>query len=211
MNWSRLKKTIRELPVLSLELWFKRRRVLSYLRYCREGGSSSGTVDRIEFKELRRLAEMSQRHGGPIIEIGTLFGLSCQALCLGKADHQCVFAVDRFSWNPIGLPTWRHREMTRNNLAFFIEGGDVQLVEKEAREFYLNYHGAQPALVFIDAGHSYESVKNDINWAVGQDAFIICGDDFSFPGVEKAVRERFGSEFKIVGDMWIVFSSIKTD
>lgn len=211
MNLSRFAKATKELPILCWELWSKRRQVLSYLRYCREEGSSSGTVDRIEFKELRRLAEMSRRHGGPIIEIGTLFGLSCQALCLGKADHQRVFAVDRFSWNPIGLPKWRHREMTRNNLAFFIERGDVQLVEKEAREFYLDYHGEQPALVFIDAGHSYESVNNDINWAVGQDAFIICGDDFSFPGVEKAVREQFGSEFEVVGDMWIIFSSITTN
>lgn len=211
MNYFRLAKATRELPILFWELWSKRRQLLSYLRYCREGESSSGTVDRIEFNELRRLAEMSQQHGGPIIEIGTLFGLSCQALCLGKADHQCVFAVDRFSWNPIGLPAWRHREMTRNNLAFFIERGDVQLVEKKAEGFYRDYHGEQPALIFIDAGHSYDSVRKDISWAIEQHAFIICGDDFSFPGVEKAVRERFGSEFNLVGDMWIVIPSMTTD
>ena len=53
--------------------------------------------------------------------------------------------------------------------------------------------------VFIDADHSYECVKKDIEaWLpkvrVGG---VMAGDDFGHHGVRKAVKEVFGNNFKV--------------
>lgn len=62
-------------------------------------------------------------------------------------------------------------------------------------------------LVYLDAGHSYEEVKADIEaWLpLLRDGGILCGHDFDnvdsedsimFPGVRKAVEEAFGDDFE---------------
>jgi predicted O-methyltransferase YrrM len=60
--------------------------------------------------------------------------------------------------------------------------------------------------VFIDANHSYKSVKEDIEaWLpkvrVGG---LLTGHDYSnqFPGVVRAVKERFEGSFYVSGDVW---------
>ena len=57
-------------------------------------------------------------------------------------------------------------------------------------------------MVFIDADHSYEGVLKDINFADAVHAPIVCGDDYSFPGVSRAVNERYGDLVSCIGDMW---------
>lgn len=52
-------------------------------------------------------------------------------------------------------------------------------------------HGILPDLVYVDAAHDYQSVRADIMTALElfPDA-LLCGDDFQWPGVAQAVRER---------------------
>jgi len=64
-------------------------------------------------------------------------------------------------------------------------------------------------LVFIDADHRYESVRNDIkNWLplIKSNGFLT-GHDYghpNFPGVKKSVDEYFGDSIMIRGDrVWI--------
>ncbi len=56
-----------------------------------------------------------------------------------------------------------------------------------------------PNFVFIDADHSYEAVKKDIDawWPLVKDNGILAGHDYDhnnrgWPGVYKAVHEKFG-------------------
>lgn len=63
--------------------------------------------------------------------------------------------------------------------------------------------------VLIDGGHDYESVAQDIAiWLPHvRPGGILAGDDYSehdFPGVVKAVKERFGSQYRHFGTTWAV-------
>lgn len=162
-----------------------------------------GTVDSAEFQGLVTLANQAAAHPGPIIEIGTLFGYSTQALALGKRADQPLLAVDNYSWNPIGIPQWRHQELTAKNLTYLARTQNVRLEVCSNADFYARYNGPAPAMVFIDAGHDYTQASIDIGWARKVGAAIICGDDYSWPGVAKAVEEAFGKNYHLVGDMWV--------
>ena len=58
--------------------------------------------------------------------------------------------------------------------------------------------------VFIDAGHEYEEIKNDIiNWGPKlKSGGILAGHDFHYPPVTKAVQELVPN-FKVFGNSWI--------
>jgi hypothetical protein len=64
-------------------------------------------------------------------------------------------------------------------------------------------------VIFIDAGHSYESVKKDIEvWFVKMKPFsIMSGHDYStsWPGVIKAVDEFFGKPDKVENNCWFKY------
>lgn len=175
----------------------------AFLNFGDGASPPGGTVDSVEFEGLIKLAREASAHAGPIIEIGTLFGYSTQALALGKRHEQPLIAVDNFCWNPMGMPSWRHAELTAKNLVFLTRTQNVRLETSSNADFYANYAGATPSMVFIDAGHDYTQASLDIAWARQAGASIICGDDFSWPGVAQAVRENFDEAFYLVGDMWV--------
>lgn len=63
--------------------------------------------------------------------------------------------------------------------------------------------------VFIDAGHDYKSVKEDIeHWfkkvKIGG---IIAGHDCYLPDVQKAVTEYFGNDIQISESCWIFYKN----
>ncbi len=142
---------------------------------------------------------------GPILEIGTLFGHTTQLLCLHKAPGQHVITIDDFSWNPFHMSPAEHREFTRASLRCAIASHDVSLIDNGTTEFYKSYNGTRPSMIFIDAGHDYQSVRDDIAWCLSRDIPIICGHDYSeqFPGVKRAVDDAFGGAIERHGTLWI--------
>ena len=56
-------------------------------------------------------------------------------------------------------------------------------------------------LVMIDASHDYESVRADIAawWPKIKRGGVLAGDDYCWPGVERAVQEAFGARVKVLG------------
>ena len=59
-------------------------------------------------------------------------------------------------------------------------------------------------MVFIDAGHDYEEVKADIEAWQPKCTKLLCGHDYYvFPGVKKAVMEKFGVP-RICDSIWYV-------
>lgn len=85
---------------------------------------------------------------------------------------------------------------------------DITSSLREIRDVTLNKFD----IVFIDADHSYENTLADIKaWLpLVRDGGYICGHDFGtvqFPGVDKAVREVFGNDFRLLhydqhGGIW---------
>ena len=68
-----------------------------------------------------------------------------------------------------------------------------------------------PSLVFIDAEHTYEACKKDIEtwWPLLREGGIIAGHDYDpagtyWPGVYKAVNEIFPSKFYEAMFVWSV-------
>jgi predicted O-methyltransferase YrrM len=166
----------------------------------------SGTIDNTEYNALVDLAKaVNVSHSnGIIIEIGALFGLSTQAILEGGKNLKVV-TIDNFTWNPVGLTPERHEQMLRSNLSYFIREARLEIFKGSSSEYLKNrYSGEKVAMVFIDADHSYEGVLKDINLAESVDAKIVSGDDYSFPGVKRAVEERYSGFVRHAGDMWWV-------
>jgi predicted O-methyltransferase YrrM len=68
-------------------------------------------------------------------------------------------------------------------------------------------------VIFIDAGHSYESVKKDLQFWIKKmkPKSIIAGHDYSdsWPGVKKAVDEFFGEPDKVENMCWFKYLNNK--
>jgi predicted O-methyltransferase YrrM len=157
-----------------------------------------------EEEALSTIIEEYCKDQGPIIEFGTLFGTTTLLIAGIKSPDQRLLTLDNFSWNPFMMSSKDHERFTRRCLRFVMSNSYVELVNDDIREFKKNWNGGSPALVFLDADHRYEAVKSDIEWSVYSGAKVICGHDFGaeWPGVERAVREIFGSNFSTSGSLW---------
>jgi hypothetical protein len=161
------------------------------------------TVRDDELSLLEALVKESNQLAGPIIEIGTLLGVSTTHMALWKSPSKKIITVDLFFWNPWGLSSEQHRDITAQMLHYLTETGQVELVVSCKNAFYESYRGERPALVFLDAIHDYPETARDIAWARRVGARIISGHDYSaeFPGVIEAVDEA-GGPSQLQGSVW---------
>jgi len=143
---------------------------------------------------------------GPIVEIGTLFGFSTNVMAIAKSEGRELITVDNYSWNPARLSKATHRRLTASALA---PVSGIRLVERSATDFFAGYSGPPPALVFIDAAHSYEAVRSDIEGSLRIGASVICGHDYDsakHPGVVQAVDELGGYQ-ALTETFWVLNST----
>jgi hypothetical protein len=147
-----------------------------------------------ELDGIKELVGQANRLKGPIIEIGTLFGFTTSRMAVWKSPAKKIVTVDCYLWNPWGVNPETHQALTRQFLHFLVETGQVEIVCMDKNEFYATYQGEPPALVFLDADHTYEPTRQDIQWARRVGARIIAGHDYGegFPGVKRAVDEAGG-------------------
>lgn len=153
--------------------------------------------------ELAALTEFASLSDS-VVEIGSWKGKSTKVLlenCKGT-----VYSVD----------TWNGSE---NEITGILAG-----CQDVFKEFLKNvgdypnlvvYHGKSTDIakefdkkvdmVFIDGDHSYESVKADIESWLPKCKKIMCGHDYSlnYPGVIKAVNEKFDIKFKADTLWWV--------
>lgn len=187
----------------------ERQRIQTFLKYCREYEQASGRTlnpggtTSEDLEHLKALVEIANGLPGPIVEIGVLFGFTTQRLAQWKLEDKELIGVDNFGWNPIGIPPSAHRELTFQSLSYLMQKNNVKLFDGHNVDFYDTLDVA-PSMVFIDAGHSYEGVKVDIDWAFTRGVPIISGHDYSehHPGVVKAVHEYFGDKVQVRGSVW---------
>lgn len=136
------------------------------------------------------------------MEIGTLFGITATHMALAKKPEQKIITVDNFCWNPWHLSAERHYMLAKYVLNYLIETGHVELIRMDKNAFYESYAGPPPALVFLDAWHTYEETKKDIEWAHRAGAKIIAGHDY-YEGVKQIVDEC-GGPSELVEGLWVL-------
>lgn len=179
--------------------------VNQFIKFRNSGRNAfAGSVLPDELPLLKELVELSAKDNGPILEIGTLYGFTTQHIAEYKKPNQELITVDNFSWNPIGLTAEAHRDFCFRSLYYLRQCANTTIYDGSGTSFYASYAGATPSMVFIDADHSYEGVKEDIDWAVGCGVPIISGHDYSdaHPGVVRAVNERFPDNLRVMGSLW---------
>jgi predicted O-methyltransferase YrrM len=100
-----------------------------------------------------------------------------------KADPNWLF--DGFTHNMEGLTNYRA----------------VRMLSVQAAEFVKN-QGLKFDMIFIDACHEYESVKQDIlAWRpLLADGGLFCGHDWGFQGVTQAVTELIPGAYPVGAD-----------
>ena len=165
--------------------------------------ADQGAVQEDELPLLQELVQQANGIRGTIIEIGTLFGFTTQKIALWKDTAKKIVTVDNYCWNPLGFSPDTHFDFTGKILWYLINTGHVELVHMSKDDFFNNYQGEAPSLVFIDADHSYEATLSDIREARRIGTRIICGHDYCdlHPGVVRAVDESGGAE-RLCGSVW---------
>lgn len=166
-------------------------------------GMFYGGVREDELPLLEVLVQEAAGFEGPIIEVGTLFGLTTVILAALKRPGQPLITVDDYVWNPWGLSPSEHRQFAERVLFYLRESGRLEIVAMDKADYYEQYSGPAPALVFLDADHHLEPTREDISWARRIGTHIIAGHDHGpdFPGVCQAVDEVGGPD-RLLGSLW---------
>ena len=100
-------------------------------------------------------------------------------------------------------------ELQQEYLDEFVKSGRCHFHKEYSVDGAKLFDDSSVDLVFIDANHTYEHVKEDIEawYPKIRDGGILSGHDFNgdFPGVEKAVREYFEPKKK---DIFLSYNSV---
>jgi len=127
-----------------------------------------------------------------VVEIGAWKGRSTIALLRGCKGF--VFAVDPWHGGTQGYSEFVYNTMEFDHLVIF------KMPSLRAVTMFT----APVDMVFIDADHSYEAVKSDIEAWLPKTTRIISGHDYGdtlSPGVKRAVDEKF-DDIKLVNSIW---------
>lgn len=156
----------------------------------------------MEEGELKWLYSMAKDMDS-IVEIGSWKGRSTHALLNGCKG--AVWAVDHFKGSPgehltDDAQTKDVSKIFMKNVGHF---KNLELLKMDSIEASKKFKDRSIDMVFIDGAHSHEAVKADIEAWLPKTKKMICGHDLNFPGVEKAVKEKFGDTHTIGQSIWI--------
>ena len=145
-----------------------------------------------DFEDVYREAVGRTPSGGRMAEVGVYLGKSLFFLAVEIANSQkniTIEAIDRFAWPHDGFDRIV-KLRTQHGL-----GHIINLRANDSTRAAYSYPDECFDFVFIDADHTYEAVKADINawWPKIKTGGVIAGHDWGeeYPGVEKAVIEKF--------------------
>ena len=185
--------------------WREAKTALSTLSYLHSGNDNAlDALGGLTDEEMRAVVGWATEDAGmTVVEVGTLFGLTAREIATSIVGGK-VIAVDDFSWNPFGLPPAVHESFTRR----ILRGSTVELVKTSSKDWREKVAG-KIDMIFFDADHRYEAVKEELLWAKEKGIRIISGHDYGNPnprfGVTRAVDEIFGKDnIEVVGMCWRV-------
>lgn len=131
-----------------------------------------------------------------VIELGSYLGRS--AVTLAESAKK-VWAVDPWNGQEVGnlvMDGTEYDQFKENTKDF----DNIQVRKQSSLDFAKEFKG-KVDMVFIDANHSYASVRADIIAWLPKTKKVICGHDYDFPDVKKAVDELFEID-GLVGSIW---------
>ncbi len=161
-----------------------------------------GWMSPVEIELLGKLAKKADS----IVEVGCWKGRSTKTLldnCEGT-----VYAVDHFS----GTDSDYSSDLASVELdiydTFMKNVGhykNLEVLKGNSVDIAKSFNGNRADMVFLDAGHTYEECKADIDAWLPKCKKIICGHDYvkEHMGVMQAVNERF-KNVNIVDSIWWV-------
>jgi len=159
----------------------------------------------MKFPELLFLYEEAKKHK-TIVEIGSFQGRSTHALCTGTKG--VVTAVDHFEGSA-EVHDGTHGmkgiyEIFKENTKGF---DNLSVKKTDSLSGAKDFVDKSIDMVFIDAEHSYEAVKKDIEAWLPKTKVVLCGHDYcdAWPGVMRAVDEVFGKPDKVVDSIWVKY------
>ena len=174
-----------------------------------ERAASIGVEGFMHPNELEKLAELAT--GNDVLEIGSFKGLSTWAMALVAKS---VMSVDTHKANSAGqfqvnehttLEDFRRAISGLNNVAYYVGSS-----EDAHRNGLVSPHCTEWNMIFLDAMHTYEDVKADIErwYPVLKQGGLMVFHDYDhphFPGVKQAVDERLGVLNNTVGTLaWLI-------
>lgn len=153
--------------------------------------------------------------GGTLVEIGTFRGRSlCSVADLIQSQQLKVFAIDTFEGSSL-INVNEHElkaqcdsenieQQFRDNIQRFGISDRVTLLKGPNHSFVDQFEDHSVDLVFLDADHSYEAVKQDI--ALWRNKVKVgghlSGHDIDWYSVRTAVVEAFGNGFARGTNTW---------
>lgn len=145
--------------------------------------------------------------GSTLVEVGVLCGRSLIYFAKKAKEANKNLKVVGVDWGLGTATTGEGIGPTANKLATNLRGcnSDAVMLLGESTNAARFFDDESVWFVFIDANHSYESVKADIEAWIPKvkRGGVIAGDDYGWEGVNRAVSERFGKEITIVGASWV--------
>ena len=157
--------------------------------------------------ELKWLAEQASKCE-IICEVGAWLGRTTRALADNTAG--IVYSVDTWEGSA------EHQEMLKDKpkdwlFSQFVHNTadltNLYAVRKTSVEAAKELHDLRFHLIFLDANHEYESVRDDIlAWRpLLAKGGILCGHDYgpSWPGVMKAVDELIPDHYIATNEIWV--------
>jgi hypothetical protein len=154
--------------------------------------------------ELTKVRELSS-HSESVVEVGSWKGRSTKEI-LESCDGP-VYAVDHWNGSKHDASKMVCDLVDIYNEFIQNVGGYPNLVVCKGNSIDIadQFNGNKVDMVFIDAGHEYEECRADIEAWLPKCKKFMCGHDYgSFPGVTKAVDEKFGDAVRTKDSIWYV-------
>ena len=178
-------------------------------------------LDELQEFVKQRVAK-SEGHTFHIVEVGSWKGAS--AIAMAKVNHRVrVTCVD--TWQGSSSDHTLVRASEEDVYSAFYENlknsgvfSQISVRPGKSTDVAKDWDGGKVDMIFIDANHTYEAVKEDIAawWPLLMPDGVMIGHDYrttNFPGVDKAVHEAFGGRVKSYGAsqpygcFWVVEAS----
>ena len=129
-----------------------------------------------------------------IVEVGSWLGRSTHALLSGCSG--IVYAIDHFVGSRDIEDSTNWLAKGRNIYNEFMDNvgsfENLKVIKKSSLEAVKDFDDGSIDMVFIDGGHSYEEVKDDIIAWLPKCKKMLCGHDLPYESVQSALKDTIG-------------------